>query len=87
LTSVGNSCSSFAFSAYPVASWAQTGKASWTNLSALQAGKSIQVVDMKSKKHSGTFLNVSDTAIRYQDGAGEQRIPKQDVRRAKLTEN
>jgi hypothetical protein len=69
------------------ASWAQTDKASWSNLSTLQAGQKIQVVDMNSKQHSGTFLNVSDIAIRYHDAAGDQSIPKQDVRRVKLMEN
>ena len=71
----------------PCVSWAQTGRASWTNLSALQAGQKIQIVDMNSKKHSGTFVNVSDTAISYQEAAGEQTIQKQDVRSVKLMEN
>jgi len=71
----------------PCVSWAQTGRASWTNLSALQAGQEIQIVDMNSKKHSGTFVNASDTAISYQEAAGEQTIQKQDVRSVKLMEN
>jgi hypothetical protein len=69
------------------ASQAQSDKASWTNLSTLQTGQKIQIVDMNSKKHSGAFLNVSDTAVRYHDNAGDQSIPKQDVRRVKLMEN
>jgi hypothetical protein len=28
----------------------------WANLSGLQAGQKIQIVDMNSKKHSGTFV-------------------------------
>ncbi len=51
-------------------SGAQTDQGSWANLSALQAGQKIQVVDMNSKKHSGTFVNVSDTAISYQGDRG-----------------
>ena len=70
-----------------VASGAQTDQASWANLSALQAGQKIQVVDMNSKKHSGTFVNVSDTAISYQETGGEQTIQKQDVRSVKLMES
>jgi hypothetical protein len=63
---------------------AQTGRAAWANLSALQSGQKIQLVDANSKKHSGTFTSVSDTAITYRDAAGEQIIPKQDVRSVKL---
>ena len=69
------------------ASWAQTNRASWANLNALQAGQKIQIVDMNSKKHSGTFVSVSDKAISYQEAAGEQMIQKQDVRSVKLMEN
>jgi hypothetical protein len=69
------------------ASQAQSDKASWANLSTLQTGQKIQIVDMSSKKHSGAFLNVSDTALRYHDNAGDQSIPKQDIRRVKLMEN
>jgi len=69
------------------ASSAQTDQASWANLTALQAGQKIRVVDMNSKKHSGTFVDVSDTAISYQDKASEQTIQKQDVRSVKVMEN
>jgi hypothetical protein len=69
------------------ASWAQVDKASWTNLSGLQAGQKIQVVEMNSKKHSGVFVSVSDAAIAYQDASGEQAIQKQNVRSVKLMEN
>jgi hypothetical protein len=42
---------------------------------------------MNWKKHSGTFVNVSDTAISYDETVGEQTIQKQDVRSVKLMEN
>lgn len=71
----------------PCALWAQTNQAAWAKLSALRTGQSIQVVEMNSKKHSGTFVNVSDTAISYQDIAGERTIQNQDVRSVKLMEN
>src|ERR1035437_1589203 len=71
----------------PCASWAQTDRASWANLSALLVGQKIQVVEMNAKKHSGTFVHVSDTAISYQETAGEQTIEKQDVRSVKLMKN
>jgi|SRR5580693_879560 hypothetical protein len=69
------------------ASWAQGDQASWTNLSTLHAGQRIQVVETNSKKHSGTFVSFSETAITYQETAGEQSIPKLNVRRVKLMEN
>jgi hypothetical protein len=71
----------------PCASWAQSSQASWQNLSTLQAGQNIQVVEMNSKKDSGTFLSASATAISLQGAAGEQTIQKQDVRSVKLMEN
>jgi hypothetical protein len=69
------------------ASRAQVDRTSWTNVSGLQTGQKIQIVEMNSKKHSGTFVTVSNTAIAYQDAAGEQTIQKQDVRSVKLMEN
>jgi len=69
------------------ASWAQGDQTSWMNLSALRPGERIQVIEMNSKKHSGTFVSFSETAIAYQDNAGGQTVPKQDVRRVKLMEN
>lgn len=69
------------------ASCAQTNQASWENLRILRAGQKIQVVEVNSKKHSGTFVNVSDSAIAYKDTAGEQTIQKQDVRSVKFMEN
>ncbi len=66
---------------------AQTNLASWENLSALQAGHKIQVVEMNSKKVSGTFQTVSDTAISLQASGGEQIVQRRDVRSVKLMEN
>jgi hypothetical protein len=68
------------------ASWGQTSQAAWTNLNPLHAGQKVQVIEVNSKKHSGTFVSVSDTAISYQDTAGEQTIPKENVRSVKLME-
>ena len=68
-------------------SWAQSDQASWANLSALHAGQKIQIVEMNSKKHSGTFVSVSDTAISCQDGTGDRTFQKQDVQSVKLMKN
>jgi hypothetical protein len=71
----------------PTASRTQTNQASWASLSALNAGWKIQMVEMNSKKYSGTFVSFSDAAIVYQGTEGEHTIQKQDVRRVRLTEN
>jgi hypothetical protein len=69
------------------ASWAQADKALWTNLSVLRGGETIQIVDMKSKKHSGTFVSVADNGISYRDTAGDATIQKPDVRSVKRMAN
>ena len=73
--------------AIPGASWAQSSQSSWENLSTLQAGQKIQVVEMNSKQDSGTFLNVSATAISVQEAGSAQTIQRQEVRSVKLMEN
>ena len=75
------------FSATPCALLAQANQASWSNLSGLRPGQKIQVVGMTSKKHSGNFVSISDTAISYRETNGEQSIPKQDVLSVKLMEH
>ena len=67
--------------------FAQTNGASWANLSGLQPGQRIQVVGMTSKKHSGSFVSISNTAISYREKNGEQSIPKQDVLSVKVMEH
>jgi len=42
---------------------------------------------MNSRKHSGTFIIASDTAISYRDAGGEQTIEKPDIRTVKLSKN
>lgn len=69
------------------ASLAQTNLASWENLSALRAGQQIQVVDTSSKKHSGSFMNVSATAIAFNEAAGDRTVQRQDVRSVRLMKN
>jgi hypothetical protein len=71
----------------PGAALAQIDKTSWANLRGLQAGQSIQVVDSASKKHTGTFMSISETAISLRVATGEQSIQKQDVRTVKLNTN
>jgi uncharacterized protein YcfJ len=63
---------------------AQSNQASWANLSRLQPGQKIQVDEVNSKRLSGAFVNVSDSAIALKDATGEQSVPRQDVRSVKL---
>ena len=58
----------------------------WSTLNELHAGQSIQIVETSAKKHSGTFVSASDTAISYRETDGEHSIEKQDVRSVKLIE-
>src|SRR5580658_6703865 len=69
------------------AAWSQRARESWSNLGALHPGQRIQIVEVNSKKHSGTFVSFTEAAIVYQDDAGGQTIPKQDVRKVSLMEN
>jgi hypothetical protein len=66
---------------------AQNNQTSWETLSGLQSGQNIQVVDSSSKKHSGTFVSVSDTTISIRITTGEKSIQKQDVRIVRLMAN
>jgi hypothetical protein len=71
----------------PCAALAQSNKSAWENLSTLQAGHRIEVVEMNSKKVSGAFVSVTDAGISLQVEGGEQTIARQDVRSVKLMEN
>lgn len=71
----------------PLLSPAHTNKASWANLNTLHVGQKIQVVELNSKMHSGTFVSVSDTAISCNEATGEQAIQRQDVRSVILLKN
>jgi hypothetical protein len=73
--------------AMPCAASGQSNKSAWENLSALQAGHRIEVVEINSKKVSGAFVNVTDAGISLQGQSGEQTISRQDVRVVKLMEN
>ena len=71
----------------PCAVFARTDQASWENLSAIGAGHKIQVLELNSKKISGTFMNFSSTNISLQAQSGSQTILRQDVRGVTLMEN
>lgn len=60
---------------------------SWAKLSTLHTGQRIQIIDTSSKKLSGTFASVSETAIAYRQNADQKLVERQDVRTIKLMEN
>jgi hypothetical protein len=72
---------------FPCTLLAQASEASWSNLQGLQPGQKIQLIEMTSTKHSGTFVTATDSAIRYQTASGEQALQKENVRTVKLMEN
>ncbi len=73
--------------AVPCVSIAQSDAASWQNLRSLRAGEPIQVVEVSSGKHSGVFVNATDTAIVFREKSGDRTVQKEDVRSVKLQKN
>jgi hypothetical protein len=71
----------------PCVSLARTDKSSWTNLSVLQPGQKIAVVELNSKTESGTFSSVTDSSITLQEKSGQQTIQKRDVKIVRLMKN
>ena len=63
---------------------AQNDQGSWANLGGLHTGQKIQIVELSSKKHTGDFESISDSAILIKESGGESSIQKQDVRSVKL---
>jgi hypothetical protein len=66
------------------ASTAQTNQPALAKLGALKPGEKIQIVETNSKKHTGAFESVSESAIAIRETAGEGSVPLQDVRSVKL---
>jgi hypothetical protein len=69
------------------AALAQKSQPSWEMLSGLLPGQKIRVIDSSSKKHTGTLIRVSETAISLQLAAGERSIQRRDVRSVQLMTN
>jgi hypothetical protein len=63
---------------------AQSNAASWSNLSALQSGQKITVREMNAKKHSGTFVAVTDAGLQLREASGDLTLARQDVGSVKL---
>lgn len=60
---------------------------SWAALSGLKEGQKIKILETNSKKHSGKFRSVSDSAISFTEGRSERSIQKQDVRSVSFENN
>jgi hypothetical protein len=78
---------SFCVLGMPCLSSSQVPYSSWANLSTLHAQQKIEVVQMNSKRVSGTFLDVSETGITLEEKAGEKTIERPDVRSVRLMKN
>lgn len=59
----------------------EPGERSWENLNQLQAGQTIQVVQMDLKSTKGTFLRVSDEAIFLRVKGNDVNVPRTDILR------
>ena len=66
---------------------AQTSPPTWENLRTLAPGQKIQVLEISAKKHSGAFVNVSDTAIVLTQADGDRTLQRENVRSVKLMKN
>ena len=75
------------FLVFLCASGAVQGQSSWASLKGLNAGQKIQIIEMNSKKHNGSFLSATDTAITFTEGSAEKSVEKADVRSVKLETN
>jgi|SRR3984885_1435204 hypothetical protein len=73
--------------AMPCVSLARADKSSWTNLSVLQPGQKIEIVQRNSNRESGTFSSVTDSSITLQEKSGQQTIQKRDVKSVRLMKN
>ena len=60
------------------------GQTSWAVLGGLRVGQKIQIVDMNSKRHNGSFLSATDSAITFTEGKSERSLQKPDVSSVKL---
>ncbi|HLW82852.1 MAG TPA: hypothetical protein VKS20_12520 [Candidatus Acidoferrales bacterium] len=67
--------------AVPCVSRAQSNKAAWENLNALQPGQKIQVIDKSKGKHSGTFLSADGQSIKLHEKSGDSSIERENVAR------
>jgi hypothetical protein len=66
---------------------AQDGERSWDNLTGLQPGHKIQVVEQNLRSRDGEFVSVSDAAIVFRVQQDDVTIPRADVFRISSREH
>ena len=66
---------------------ARGNQAGWENLSTLQPGQKIEVIEVNSNSESGRFSSVTDASITLQKKSGQQTIQKRDVKIVRLMKN
>ena len=69
---------------FSCASVAQSGQSSWRGLGGLNVGQKIQIIETNSKKHTASFVSVTDSAITFTEGSAERSLQKAEVRSVKL---
>ncbi len=69
---------------FSCASVAQSGQSSWRGLGGLNVGQKIQIIETNSKKHTASFVSVTDSAITFTEGSAERSLQKVEVRSVKL---
>ena len=65
----------------------QLAESSWENLSRLQAGQKIEVIDSSMKMLQGAYLSHSDEAINIQHKNGPVSVPRSNVIRVSSREH
>jgi hypothetical protein len=63
---------------------AQSKNDSWDTIRSLRVGEKIEVVEAGMKKHTGTFLMVSDESIQIREGSNEIGVRKENVARVSV---
>jgi hypothetical protein len=71
----------FCVFAISTACWARNDKTVWQNLSVLESGQKIQVIDKSHRKHSGTLISVDDQGIKLHEKAGDTAVQRDNVAR------
>jgi hypothetical protein len=68
----------------PGVTHAQARNDSWEAIRSLRVGEKIEVVEGGMKKHTGTFLMVSDESIQMREGSNEIGVRKENVARVSV---
>lgn len=71
----------FLFAGIPAMLVAQKQEGSWSNLTSVKAGRGIEVIDSKMKRHAGEFIAATDEALTLKENGSDVSIRREDVAR------